>query len=150
MSTTDDFGGVRQRREALLVAATVLEAALAAPASSARWSDDLGEALSALDSTLAEHVAVAEAPDGALERVREDAPRLSNHIDRLIAEHELLTSATEGLIDQLEHASPERSRAEVDDLRDEALRLLAMIVRHRHRGADLFYEAYNVDVGGPG
>lgn len=150
MSGTDDLGGVRQRREALLVAATALEAALAAPASAARWRDDLGDALAALGTTLAEHVTEAEAPDGALRKVREDAPRLSNLIDRLIAEHVTLTSATEQLIDRLEHAPTERTQADTDALRDEALDLLAVIVRHRQRGSDLFYEAYNVDVGGLG
>lgn len=150
MSEADDLGGVRERREALLVAAAALEEALAAPASAARWRDDLGNALSALCTTLAEHVTESEGPDGVLRKVREDSPRLSNQIDRLIAEHVTLTLATEQLIDRLEHAPTERTQAETDDVRDEALQLLAVIVRHRQRGSDLIYEAYNVDVGGVG
>ncbi len=150
MSATDDLGGVRERREAMLVAAAALEAALAAPAFVERWCDDLGGTLSAFRTTLAEHIAETEAPDGLLSKVREDAPRLSNQIDRLLAEHETLTSATEDLMDRLEHSPAERTQAETDEIREVALQLLALIVRHRQRGSDLVYEAYNVDVGGPG
>lgn len=150
MSADDDLGEVRERREALYEAAAMLEGALAAPASTARWRDDLGDALSTLCSTLAEHVSGSEAPDGVLSTVRQDCPRLSNQIDRMIAEHATLTAAAEQLIDRLEHAPAERSQIETDALRDEALDLLGVIARHRQRGSDLIYEAYNVDVGGPG
>ena len=43
----------------------------------------------------------------------------------------------------------ERTADETAAIREQALELLAAIVRHRHLGADLLYEAYDVDIGGP-
>jgi hypothetical protein len=40
------------------------------------------------------------------------------------------------------------SETELSDLRDELQRLLGRIVRHRQLGADLVWEAYNLDIGG--
>jgi hypothetical protein len=36
----------------------------------------------------------------------------------------------------------------VEHQRRHALELMAALVRHRQRGADLVYEAYSVDIGG--
>ena len=36
----------------------------------------------------------------------------------------------------------------VDDLRTELTALLAALAKHRQRGADLVYEAFDVDIGG--
>lgn len=146
----DDLGKVRERREALLGAAASVEAALAAPASDPRWRDRLGERLATLHATLDEHVTAAEADDGILAQVRDEAPRLSNQVDRLAAEHGTITDATERLIDRLEGAPTDQVTGEAESVREQAVELLAAIVRHRQLGADLLYEAYNVDVGGPG
>ncbi len=146
----EDLSQVRQRREALLGAVAMLEAALAAPASDARWCDGLGDALAGLRATLDEHVAESEGPDGILAQVREKAPRLSSQIDRMLAEHVSMVDDTDRLIDRLDHVPTERSTEETEALREQALGILAGIVRHRQRGADLLYEAYDVDVGGPG
>lgn len=146
----DDLGKVRERREALLGAAASVEAALAAPASDPRWRDRLGERLATLHTTLDEHVTAAEADDGILAQVRDEAPRLSNQVDRLAAEHGTITDATERLIDRLEGAPTDQVAGEAESVREQAVELLAAIVRHRQLGADLLYEAYNVDVGGPG
>ena len=148
MVRTDGLGEIRERREALLGAIADLEAALAAPVSDARWHDGVGEALATLHVTIAEHVVATEAPDGILQRVRADAPRLSNAVDRLAAEHVTLTHDTESLIDRLGGADP--TVVDSQAFREEGLALLAAVVRHRPRGADLLYEAYNGDVGGPG
>ena len=146
----DDLREVRQRREVLLSRVASLEAALAAPATDTRWPEGVGDALSNLRATLEEHVAQTESPDGILDQVRERAPRLSNQIDRLVDEHVMLVTDTERLIDHLDHATTERTAEETATIREQALELLAAIVRHRQVGADLLYEAYNVDVGGPG
>jgi hypothetical protein len=146
----NDLSEVRQRREALLRAIASIEAALAAPASDVRWPEGLGSALSGLRTTFEQHVVETEAADGILAQVRERAPRLSNQIDQLVGEHVSITAGIEHLIDRLDHAPSERTAEETANIREQALRLLTAIVRHRHLGADLLYEAYNVDVGGPG
>jgi hypothetical protein len=150
MASMDGLGEVRQRREALLGAIGGLEAALAAPSSDVRWRDGLGEALSRLRATIADHIAATEADDGILSSVRFDAPRLFNAVEKLIAEHETLTHDTELLLDRVGAAPTVQSAEDVQELREQGLALLAAVVRHRQRGADLIYEAYNVDVGGPG
>lgn len=150
MTMTLDFGEVRQRREALLDAAKALEGALAAPASGPGWRNGLGDALSTLRETLVEHVTATEAPDGIINVVRRDAPRLASHADRLVADHGRLMADTEELLDRLGGAPADWTKTDVDDIRDRALELLHMIMRHRHRGSDLVYDAYNVDVGGTG
>lgn len=145
-----DLDEVRQRRDALLRAAGGLEAALAAPASDARWPERVGNALSRLQGALADHVAVTERPDGTLDEVRDRAPRLANQIDRLRGEHASMTAQVELLMDRIDRVPAERSAEDSAAIREQALELLTAIGRHRQLGADLLYEAYNVDVGGPG
>ena len=145
-----DLGEIRQRRAALLSAVASVEAALTAPASDVRWPEGLGNALVDLRTMLEQHVVETEAPDGVLAQVRERAPRLSNQIDQLVGEHVAITADIEHLMDRLDHAPTERTAVETATIREQAIHLLAAIVRHRHLGADLLYEAYNVDVGGPG
>ena len=36
----------------------------------------------------------------------------------------------------------------VESIRDAAITLMGLLVRHRQRGADLVYEAYDVEIGG--
>ena len=134
----------------MLRAVASLEAAVAAPASDARWPEGLGNALSDLRATLEEHMISTEAPDGLFDQVRERAPRLSNQIDRLLEEHVAMTADTERLMDRLDHAPAELTAEDTATVRQQGLALLTTIMRHRHLGSDLLYEAYNVDVGGPG
>ena len=124
--------------------------ALAAPASDVRWPAGLGNSLAVLRDTFDDHVAVTEAPGGTIDQLRERAPRLSPRIDVLADEHDSITARTERLADMLEQAGPERSIDDTEAIRVEALELLGAIARHRQLGADLLYEAYDVDVGGLG
>ena len=146
----DDLGEIRQRREAVVGAAAALEAALAAAASDMRWTEGLGNALEDLRATLDEHVTATEAPGGMIDQLRARAPRLSNRIDRLVEQHGAITADVERLLERLEHAPPERTADDTATIREQTLELLGEIARHRHLGADLLYEAYDVDVGGPG
>jgi hypothetical protein len=145
-----DFDEVRERRDALLRVVASLESALAAPAADTRWPERLGNALSDLRVTLDAHVRETETPGGVLDQVRDQAPRLVNQVDRLVDEHVSMVADTEQLMDRLDHVRTGRAAEETASIREQALLLLAEIVRHRHLGADLLYEAYNVDVGGPG
>lgn len=145
----DDLGEIQQRRDAVLGAAAALEAALAAPAGDLRWTEGLGNALERLRATLDEHVTATEAPGGMIDQLRTRAPRLSTRIDRLVDQHSTITADVEHLLELLEHAPPERTVDDTAAIRKETLELLGEIARHRHLGADLLYEAYDVDIGGP-
>jgi hypothetical protein len=145
-----DLGEIRQRREALVGAAAALEEALSAPVASVRWLERLGNALAVLMTTFDEHVNATETGGGTIEQLRERAPRLSNRIDRLVDEHVTITADGGRLMDRLDHAPAERTPDENAAIREQALELLGAVVRHRQLGADLLYEAYDVDVGGHG
>ncbi|MEO1064563.1 MAG: hypothetical protein AAFZ07_24345 [Actinomycetota bacterium] len=146
----EELGDVWRRREAILDATAAVEAALAAPAAGEGWRETLRNALIGLHLTIHDHVAETEGPDGFLLRVRDDAPRLARQVERLIGEHTDLTDLSTKLIERLDGVALERTEEEAAAVRDDALHLLATVVRHRQRGADLIYEAYQVDVGGPG
>lgn len=146
----NDLGEIRHRRAELVGACSAVEAALAAPVSSARWPEGLGNALVVLLATFAEHVTTTETPGGTIEQLRERAPRLSDRIDRLVEQHVTITADAERLMDRLDDLPTERTADDNAAVREHAIELLTSIVRHRQLGADLLYEAYDIDVGGPG
>jgi hypothetical protein len=145
-----DLGEIKQRRAALVGTCSAFEAALSAPAASARWPEGLGNALTALGATFHEHVTETEGSGGTIEQLRERAPRLSDRIDLLVEQHVTITADAERLMDRLDHLPAERSADENAAIREQAFELLTAIVRHRQLGADLLYEAYDIDVGGLG
>jgi hypothetical protein len=89
------------------------------------------------------HVEVTEAAGGLYEEILEIAPRLANRIDRLKREHQMITGEIRSALDGLPAgATPDR------ELHAELERLYTVLSRHRTRGLDLVYEAYQVDIGG--
>lgn len=105
------------------------------------WSKELSDELDDLDRALELHIATTEAPDGLLADIVEAAPRLVHRVDQTRDDHTLLR----------EHVARARAALRPDDdavpaARDRVVELLTALVRHRHLGADLVYEAYNVDI----
>jgi hypothetical protein len=142
------FVAARHRRAELLAAITALECALAAPSAEPGWSEHLRDQVEVLRHSFADHVAVTEAPDGMYADILHIAPRLSRGVQRLVAEHDDATVSIEALAKLVDDAPPDADPAWVDLIRDEATELLARLVRHRQRGADLVFEAYQRDIGG--
>jgi hypothetical protein len=79
------------------------------------------------------------------EQIRTDAPRLDGKLRRLGREHLSLSAEIDGLFEELAIADDE---PRLLGLRERVTALLAQLARHRQRGADLIYEAYQRDVGG--
>jgi hypothetical protein len=133
---------VRGRRSDLRAALIAAEAAIAAPipGRSADWATRVREALSQLRGSFSEHVVTAEGPDGLFAQLEVRAPRLAHACQRLGDEHATITQA----LTAAEHALA----GPPDDAREAVLSVLALLARHRQRGADLMYEAYAVDIGG--
>lgn len=135
----------RRRRERLRDALVELEEALSAAAGrSGAWGERTAGALSSFRAALAEHVTHTEADGGVFAEVLREAPHLRSAVERLRAEHRELdegasTLAERCLVDPLD-------AADVDGLRDEGMELLGLATRHRQRGADLLYTAYEVDI----
>ena len=82
-------------------------------------------------------------PAGSSSRSETTPPHLLSVVERLRAEHEPLGAAASTLA---AHAAAVTTDAEVDDVRDEALDLVRRLLEHRHHGAELLFDAYQVDV----
>ena len=138
---------LRRRRAELRDSISALELALAAPRGGGRthWVERVRVALVELSADLGVHVQLTEGPAGLYADIRGADPRLSEAVDRLTDEHGVLKEQVRTLIDRL---TPPDTTEEVDDVRRLGTALLGTLVRHRQRGADLVYEAYEFDIGG--
>ena len=138
---------LRRLRAELRGSMAALEQALAAPTPGrhAAWAEQVDAALAVLSADFGEHVAVTEGPDGTHDAVLATAPRLSNRVRHLVAEHALITGVVGDLLDRVR---PPVAAGEVDAIRDLGTALLGRLALHRQHGADLIYQAYQVDLGG--
>ena len=141
------LGKVRARRAELHRAILSVELALARPAARPDWLAGVSAALASLRLAFGEHVAITEGRDGLFEQILADVPRLEGAVRRLRAEHVDLHDGLSAAVVRLHKASRAPTPAAAD-LRRAILPLLGRFVRHRQRGADLLYEAYEVDIGG--
>jgi hypothetical protein len=139
---------VRRRRAELRDSMGALELALAAPAPAGltdHWHGRVHTALTELAGDLRQHVAVTEGPEGLYQDLLRTAPRLSGPVAALTEDHGRISA----LLDEaLSSSDPSATAADVGQVRALGTALLGHIVRHRQQGADLVYEAYEVDVGG--
>lgn len=130
----------RVRRHLLGEALNEVESAVGAASGASGWLDGVLKSVVELRVALEEHVSVTGGDDGLLAEIGAMAPRLTAEISLIREEHGLLQAAVgrvEGMLGK--SVSPLRVRQEVMDL-------LARLSEHRQRGADLVYEAYNVDI----
>jgi len=142
---TDHLGDARSSRLGLRNAVGLVERSLAAPASGRAdaWAKDLAAELELLGVAIEQHIDLTEAPDGLLEDIVRQEPRLAKRVERTRAEHETLR---ETLARTLAAVPKDGKNVDVHHARDLVVELLTGVVRHRHLGADLVYEAYNVDM----
>jgi hypothetical protein len=146
---TRAFEEAARRRADLHHALVDVERAISSPAAGRldTWAGDVVKRLSILLDSIDEHIVVTERAEGLYEEILHLAPRLSPQVDRLRAEHPALRAGTAELIERL-HSTAIGRGWPLDEARDDAQRLLGKIVKHRQRGADLVWEAYNLDIGG--
>lgn len=133
----------RRHRATLLESIHGFEQALAAPAGDPGWLPRVSSRLHALRGAFAEHIVVTEGADGLYAELLDHSPRLARAVRVLVHEHAAVAAALGALqrrVDSLETT--------VDDLRAWASDLLRDLSRHRQRGADLVYEAFETDIGG--
>ncbi len=141
------FEALRRHRAELRESMSALEHALAAPpvAGRARWLQRVEAALAELSADFREHIDITEGPDGLYGDVVRSSPRLAGVVDSLTGEHAVIAGRIETL---LTRASAPDAAGNVDRVRGLGTALLGRLVRHRQRGADLMFEAYEVDIGG--
>lgn len=139
------LAAVRIRRDDLYEAILGLERALAVPAGDVpeAWGEVLAEPVAHLIEVIDGHVDGTEGPGGLFEQIRDDAPHLLPVVERLRADHAPLAGAASALAT---HAAAVTTDEDVEEVRDEALDLVRRLLEHRHHGAELLYDAYQVDV----
>ena len=147
---TPALGEARKRRRTLHDALVHLEMAISSPAAGRvpEWSTQVRKDLIGVRDAFEQHVEATEKPDGLYDEIMERAPRLAHTVDRLREEHPPITASIAGTIERMDADEVVRDDWPVDQARDDLQRLIGGLVRHRQKGADLVWEAYNVDIGG--
>src|SRR5262249_50292116 len=148
-SESDALESARARRGELHRALLDLEGALAGAARGRpeAWAESVRVALARVRETFTAHVEGTEGADGLYQEGLAQAPRLEGPVDRLQHEHADIASALAEAENRL-GAPMSDADAWVESTREDAVRLMGLLVRHRQRGADLVYEAYDVEIGG--
>jgi len=140
---TDALGAARERRAGLRSALGEVERSLASPAAGREeaWVKTLHADLQRLSESLDLHIQASEGPGGLLEEILHDEPRLAHKVDRARKEHQELRYRTDRALDAVSDPA-----ADIRGAREQVVEVLGGIVRHRHLGADLVYEAFSVDI----
>ena len=140
---------VRVRRDLLFETILELESALGAPASDrvAAWATEVSAALDRLRSVFEHHVADTESDGGFFDEIMDDEPRLSRAVERMRADHVTIATTADELAERLRALRADAGpTTDVDAIRAGVLDLIRALLVHRHRGSELVYEAYNVDL----
>lgn len=140
-----DLDAVRRRRAELRESIALLEAALSAPPDRPDvWGEQVQLGVNRLATDFRDHLDVTEGAGGLHETIIESSPRLVHAVEVLGAEHREIDSAISGLGAATE--APVMA-ADVEAVTQRAARLLDLLAKHRQRGADLVYEAFEQDLG---
>ena len=128
-----------------------LEVAISSPAAKRipDWTRQVTKEAVAVRDAWDKHIDVTEKPGGLYEEIVTLSPRLAGTLDRLRNEHPEITESVTQMVARLEHVEIGGLEWPLDDARDDLQRFIGKVIRHRQRGADLVWEAYNVDIGGP-
>jgi hypothetical protein len=147
---TPALGEARKRRQTLHDAIVQLEMGISSPATGrvADWGAEVTKDMVGVRDAFDQHVIVTEKPGGLYEEIMERAPRLVGTVGRLKEEHPAIGTTVAELLARLEAGDVGSDDWPIDKARDDLQRLMGSVVRHRQKGADLVWEAYNVDIGG--
>jgi hypothetical protein len=140
-----------KRRQTLHEALVALEFATSSPAAGRipEWTRQVTKEVTAVRDAWDQHVDTTEKPGGLYEEIVGTSPRLAGTIHRLRDEHPEITEAVGQMLARLEQVEIGGLAWPLDDARDDLQRFIGRVIRHRQKGADLVWEAYNVDIGGP-
>jgi hypothetical protein len=140
-----DLDAVRRRRAELHESIAMLQTAIAdAIESPVVWGERVQQEVARLALDFVEHIDVTEGVGGLHETIVESAPRLRRKVDHLTAEHDEIELDIAELAQAAE--APVMAR-DVEAIKVKATLLLDRLIKHRQRGADLVYEAFEQDLG---
>ena len=112
------------------------------------WTRQVTKEMTAVRDAWDQHIDGTEKPGGLYEEIVGISPRLAGTVDRLRMSIPDITGAVGQTLARLEQVEI-RLAWPLEDARDDLQRLIGRAIRHRQKGADLVWEAYNVDIGGP-
>jgi hypothetical protein len=140
-----------RRRRTLHEALVALEVAISSPAAGRipDWTRKVTKEMTGVRDAWDEHIDGTEKPGGLYEEIVGMSPRFAGNVDRLRDEHPDITEAVGQMLARVEQVEIGGLAWPLDDARDDLQRLIGRVIRHRQKGADLVWEAYNVDIGGP-
>lgn len=143
---SENLEQARKHRAGLRMAIGQVERSLSTAAHGrvGAWSADLRDELTALSTALDQHIELTEAADGLLADIATSTPRLAHRVQKAREDHVVLRAAVARALQGLPPG--DGGDAGVAPARDRVVELLTALVHHRHLGADLVYEAYNVDI----
>jgi hypothetical protein len=147
---TPALDAARVRRKTLHDTLVHLEEAISSPAAARipDWTASVLKEMVEVREAFDQHVVVTERSDGLYDEILERAPRLAGNVRKLREEHPDIAVALTQMIERLEQVEIGSIAWPLDDARDDLQRFIGQVIKHRQRGADLVWEAYNVDIGG--
>jgi hypothetical protein len=144
LSPAEVVEAVMPTRKSLAAAIADTARIIESPGKNGAFVEKLKSALEQLASSWAAHVTETEAAGGLLNDLVATAPRLCPAVEQLRHDHPALTEELRLLRLRLmgEKASPTaKTRRTISAL-------LAELIHHDQVGAELVWDAYNVDIGG--
>lgn len=129
----------RHRRVQLYEAMANLELDAARPAASAQWLAEVKDSLTEFRRALAAHTTEVEGQDGILAQIVQAEPRLASAGDHMKEGRDELAEVLADVYTSFDAGDFARTRRKV-------ISLLGWLTLHRQAGADLVYDAYNVDI----
>jgi hypothetical protein len=147
---TPALDAARERRRTLHETLVHLEKAISSPAVGRipDWTATVLKELIDVREAFDQHIEVTESPDGLYDEILERAPRLGGNVRRLREEHPEIAASVNAMVERFEHEEVGSDAWPLERARDDLQRQIGQVIRHRQRGADLVWEAYNVDIGG--
>jgi hypothetical protein len=147
---TPALSEAKARRATLHDALVHLELAISSPAAGRiqEWSSLVTKDLVSVRDAFEQHIIVTEKPGGLYEEIITRAPRLDGTVQRLKDEHPDISEKIQKQIERMESVPVGGEEWPLDKARDDLQRFIGTVIRHRQKGADLVWEAYNVDIGG--
>ncbi len=142
-TTLRSVEAARERRAELRQAASELEDVVARPLAADDWLDVVSTAFLGLQTAFQAHCDEVERSDGLFADVLAKAPRLASRVEDLRGEHDSIAT----LLAQAGRPGT-YDYEDLVELRHRLVSVLTAVGAHRRAGADLVYEAFNVDIGG--
>lgn len=148
MDDMPQFEDLRQQRHSIDDAIESLNQSVAFPTGSgAAWVKRVQDALDDMVEAFEEHCVTTESEGGLFDEVTDEAPRLVPRVEVLKSEHRTFRVEIKGLQALAEDMETLDLPEQADAVRERVVSLVRDMARHRHRGVDLVYDAFGLDIG---